>query len=101
MSISVGAQRFGVSRRYDTGDGAVIAAMAGRWYSTPAQNCAPVAEPKGRRRRGSPDGPPRRCRLMWMWTPLPTPSGAGIGENIARWPTGAPRARAISRVITA
>ena len=39
MSISVGAQRFGVRRRYDTGDGAVMAQIAGRCCSTPAQKC--------------------------------------------------------------
>ena len=39
-SITVGAQRLGVSLRYETGEGAVTAQMAGRWCRTPAKKCA-------------------------------------------------------------
>ena len=38
---------------------------------------------------------------MWICTPLPTPSAAGMGEKQARWPSRCAAARAISRVITA
>ena len=75
MSIAVGAQRFGVSLRYDTGDGAVTAAIVGRCARTP-----------------------HRQAEMDM---NPTPLATGIGEKIARLPGRNAAVRAISRVTPA
>ena len=79
-----------------------MAAIAGRWCSTPAQKCCAAmlrfSGPVAAKVVGAPSA---SCRLMWMCTPLPTPDASGIGENDARNPCRCAAARAISRVITA
>jgi len=82
--------------------GAVKARMAGRYLSTPATKRAGVSAslslPCGSRVAGWPSA---FWKDMWMWTPLPTPSGVRRGVKLTRSSRRQAVARASWRTTTA